>query len=86
MSYLLGSERIKRSGYFNPQAVRKLMEKCSAGRAIGFADNMAFVGILSTMLLDELFIQPVSIADRYERTEFAMGLSCTYPDNADAIA
>ena len=86
VSYLLGSERIKRSGYFNPQAVRKLMEKCSAGRAIGFADNMAFVGILSTMLLDELFIQPVSIADRYERTEFAMGLSCTYPDNADAIA
>ena len=29
---------------------RKLFEKCRAGKAIGFGDNMAFVGVLSTML------------------------------------
>jgi hypothetical protein len=35
-----------------------LFEKCRRGRAIGFGDNMAFIGIFSTMLLDELFIRP----------------------------
>ena len=44
-------------GYFDPAATRKLFEKCRRGRAIGFADNMAFVGILSTMLLDAHFIR-----------------------------
>ena len=53
---LLAEERIRKAGYFNPKAVSKLVKKCRAGRAIGFADNMAFVGILSTMLVDEMFI------------------------------
>ena len=44
-------------GMFDPMAVGKLQEKCRAGRAIGFADNMAFVGVLSTMLLHEQFIE-----------------------------
>jgi hypothetical protein len=30
---------------------------------IGFSDNMAFVGILSTMLVDEMFIRGRSVAD-----------------------
>ena len=34
-----------------------LFDKCRAGRATGFADNQAFVGILSTMLLDEHFVR-----------------------------
>ena len=42
---------------FDPAAVAKLVEKCRSGRAIGFADNMAFVGILSTMCVDEMFIR-----------------------------
>lgn len=53
---LLGESRIARAGYFDPKAVTKLFEKCRAGRAIGFGDNMAFVGILSTMLLDDSMI------------------------------
>lgn len=53
----LHSDRIKRGGYFDPQATAQLVEKCRRGKALGFADNMAFVGILSTMLLDEMFIQ-----------------------------
>ncbi len=56
VGYLLGEERIKRAGYFDSGAVTRLMNKCRKGRAIGFADNMAFVGILSTMLLDEIFL------------------------------
>ena len=54
---LLSEERIRSSGYFEPGAVTKLVDKCSAGRGIGFADNMALVGILSTMLLDEEFVR-----------------------------
>ncbi len=58
VGYLLGEERIRQAGYFDSQAVGRLMNKCSKGRAIGFADNMAFTGILSTMLLDEMYIRP----------------------------
>lgn len=39
------------AGLFDVNAARKLFEKCRTGRAIGFGDNMAFVGILSAMLL-----------------------------------
>ncbi|MGB7541242.1 MAG: asparagine synthase (glutamine-hydrolyzing) [Burkholderiales bacterium] len=54
---LFGNARIGESGLFDPLAVRKLYEKCRAGRAIGFADNMAFVGILSTLLVEEMFVR-----------------------------
>ncbi|MCU7827484.1 MAG: asparagine synthase (glutamine-hydrolyzing) [Candidatus Thiodiazotropha sp. (ex Myrtea sp. 'scaly one' KF741663)] len=56
VAYLLSEERIRHSGYFNPKAVSLLLKKCIKGRAVGFADNMAFVGILSTMLVDEMFL------------------------------
>ncbi len=54
---LLAAPSIRAAGYFDPVAVGKLFEKCRAGRAIGFADNMAFVAILSTMLLHEQFVR-----------------------------
>ncbi|HQX24914.1 MAG TPA: asparagine synthase (glutamine-hydrolyzing) [Pseudomonadota bacterium] len=54
---LLGGERIRAAGYFDAGAVGKLLDKCRAGRASGFADNQAFVGILSTMLLDQHFVR-----------------------------
>ena len=53
---LLSPSSIADAGYFDPAAVTKLVDKCRAGRAIGFGDNMAFVGILSTMLLHAQFI------------------------------
>ncbi len=56
VAQLLGAPKISAAGYFDAGAVGKLVEKCRAGRAIGFADNMAFVTILSTMLLHEQFI------------------------------
>ena len=54
---LLSSERIRKSGYFDAVRVGRLLDKCRAGKATGFADNQAFVGILSTMLLDETFMR-----------------------------
>ncbi|WP_050982381.1 asparagine synthase (glutamine-hydrolyzing) [Rhodanobacter fulvus] len=54
---LMSSERIRAAGYFDADATGRLFDKCRHGRAIGFADNQAFVGILSTMLLDETFLR-----------------------------
>ena len=48
---LMGADRIRAAGYFDPAPVARLFEKCRLGRARGFADNQAFVGILSTMLI-----------------------------------
>ncbi len=56
VAYLFSITKISSAGYFDATATNKLFEKCRAGRAIGFADNMAFVAILSTMLLHEQFI------------------------------
>jgi asparagine synthase (glutamine-hydrolysing) len=57
VSELLSPSRLKDAGYFEPVAVGRLTDKCRSGRAIGFADNMAFVGILSTMMLDDLLVR-----------------------------
>ena len=54
---LLDRPALVRAGLFDPKAVQ-LVEKCRAGRASGFGDNIAFVGILSTMLLHEQMIRP----------------------------
>jgi asparagine synthase (glutamine-hydrolysing) len=53
---LFSTAKLRAAGYFDPVATSKLYEKCRSGRAVGFADNMAFVAILSTMLLHEQFI------------------------------
>ena len=55
---LLGRAALLRAGLFDPVAVGKLVEKCRAGRAIGFGDNIAFVAVLSTMLLHEQMVRP----------------------------
>ncbi len=53
---MLAPSLVREAGYFDPEAVSRLVEKCRSGRAIGFGDNMAFVGILSTMVLHSTFI------------------------------
>ncbi|MCP5138963.1 MAG: asparagine synthase (glutamine-hydrolyzing) [Chromatiales bacterium] len=53
---MLDAGRVRDAGYFDPLAVARLTEKCRSGKAIGFGDNMAFIGILSTMTLHATFI------------------------------
>jgi asparagine synthase (glutamine-hydrolysing) len=55
---LLSPVRIRAAGIFDARAIGKLVAKCSSGRVLGFGDNMAFVGALSTMLLHEQFVVP----------------------------
>ena len=59
---LLSADRLRSAGYFDPAVVARLVEKCRQGKATGFADNQAFVGILSTMLLDEQLIRGRAVA------------------------
>ena len=51
----MGEAQVAAGGLFNPKAVAKLHEKCSARPASGFRDNAAFVGILSTQLWLQTF-------------------------------
>ncbi len=53
----LHPERLRASGLFDAPAIGHLLEKCRSGRAIGFPDNMAFVGVLSLLLLHERFVR-----------------------------
>lgn len=53
---LLSDSNVRRTGYFRPAAVHRLVEKCRTGGALGAGDNMAFVGVLSTQLLHEHFL------------------------------
>lgn len=52
----MGGDAIRDAGYFDAGAVERLMAKARAGRIAGFADNQAFVGILSTQLLHHHFL------------------------------
>ncbi|MCW9014620.1 MAG: asparagine synthase (glutamine-hydrolyzing) [Gammaproteobacteria bacterium] len=54
---LLSESAIKSAGYFDEKRVGLLMKKIKRGLAIGYKDNMAFVGILSTQLWHQQFIK-----------------------------
>lgn len=62
VDYLMSPERIKETGLFDPKAVNMLVNKCAKGRVKGFAENQAFVGMLSSMLVDETLIKSRSIS------------------------
>lgn len=51
----LSDARLNEAGLFEPKAVGKLAQKCASGRAVGFKDNMAFIGVLSTQMLHSAF-------------------------------
>ena len=52
----LAPDRIADAGLFDPRAVTALVGKCCAGQAIGHGDRMAFLGVLSTMILHSRFV------------------------------
>lgn len=53
---MLSPDTIRRDGLFNAQAVSALVHKFETGRATGVRDDMAMIGILSTQLLVERFV------------------------------
>ena len=60
---LFSESRLRSAGYFDVAPTARLFEKCRSGRATGFGDNQAFVGILSTMLLDDHFVRGQQAGD-----------------------
>lgn len=54
---------LRASGLFDPAATGRLYAKARAGKVTGFADNQAFVGILSTLLLAHRASAPAEPAD-----------------------
>jgi asparagine synthase (glutamine-hydrolysing) len=66
VSELLGSPAVEQAGIFDPAGVTRLLAKCRVRAGQGQfsnADNMAFVGILSTQLLWDRFIRNRPRAD-----------------------
>ena len=59
------------SGLFDVDATTRLFAKARAGKVIGFADNQAFVGLLSTLLL----LRDMIFADRRHFRELLTGLA-----------
>ncbi len=54
---VLAPSAIARCGYFNPKAVSKLTAKCSGRGATSFRDTTALVGILSSQLWHNRFVE-----------------------------
>jgi asparagine synthase (glutamine-hydrolysing) len=67
---LLSPGALKALGLLKPVAVEHLVRKVTSGSPIGETDDMALVGILSTQLVDQLFVknfrrpEPLSSKDR----------------------
>ncbi len=59
---LLSEATLKRFGYFDAKRVTLLLNKAVRGGAIGYRDNQALVGILTTQLWHHLFINKGSIS------------------------
>ena len=53
----LSAAEVTPAGCFDARAVGKLADKCRTQKIIGFRDNMAFVGVLSTQLWHREFIE-----------------------------
>ena len=57
LKYYLSEEKIKNAGLFNFSAVSRLIKKCRKKARQGFRENMAFVGVLSTQILHDRFVE-----------------------------
>ena len=63
MARRLAAGDLGATGYFDPKPVARLIAKCRNQKFIGFRDNMAFVGILSTQLWHHAFVGAASATE-----------------------
>ena len=75
---LLSPAYLADTGYFNPKTVSMLVKKCRQNQAMGFKDNMAIVGIISTLLVHELFIKKfdTNISDHRSGVNEELHVTC----------
>jgi asparagine synthase (glutamine-hydrolysing) len=69
---MLSESSLSRAGVFNPGYVAKLTAKCARlfHAHLSFKDNMSFIGILSTQLLIDGYIDNFLPADPIGRDKF----------------
>ena len=53
---MLSADQIRKTGFFNPDSVGRLIAKMSSGELVTENENMALAGILSTQILSDLFV------------------------------
>ena len=72
ISKLLSEKRLSSDGIFKLDFVNKLQEKCRrlSHAHLSFKDNMSYIGILSTQLLIEKFINNFPVMKPMERVNF----------------
>jgi len=58
----LSAGRLRDAGIFDVAAVDRLTAKCRIGAAIGFADNMAFLIVLTTQMLHDQYVRGSEVA------------------------
>jgi len=63
---LLSEKYLQKTGYFNPKTVSMLVKKSRQSPILGFKDNMAIVGIISTLLLHHLFVDNFDSKSNYD--------------------
>ena len=66
---ILSDTELKKSGIFNPKPVSRLITKIEHGGQIGETDDMALVGIISTQLLHQQFIESRPISEGLRDTD-----------------
>jgi asparagine synthase (glutamine-hydrolysing) len=68
---MLSSKRIRENGFFSETRVEQLLKKAESFKLdrVSTRDNMAFMLILSTMLLDEIFVR--------KRSNYKSDIKCT---------
>lgn len=57
MARTMSRHAVGRAGYFDVERVNLLLKKVQAGRAVSQRDNMAFIGVLSTQVWHQLFVE-----------------------------
>lgn len=72
---LLSEENVARSGLFAPDAVNRLLRKAERFRdaGLGEGDEMALVGVLSTLLLQRQLVEEPRLADPVTPTRVVVG-------------
>jgi asparagine synthase (glutamine-hydrolysing) len=61
---LLAPDRLRQAGIFAPEPIAQLIAKCRRNAAgfVSESDEMALVGVMSVMLLDEMFVRRPAVA------------------------
>jgi len=81
VSDLLETGRLRETGIFASGAVEQLVQKCrrNADGFVSESDEMALVGVLSVMLLDELFVRRPALAAPAQPTKVVIGATTVTP-------